>query len=409
MKKQLQDSPGEQTGAPDAPRGEPTPDQAGEQLADDLMQFRKGLGERVAARLPGHLALRIPVFVGLAFVLVSWLQRHRGWDIDKMLLGSAGALATYSFALPLLQRVLSKHRETIERGVADASVQYLGFLLCTPVLAVLFLATLIPNLFFSSVTVMAGDRAVVLRPVDQAADDQENALSSDGSGSGTAVGIVSTSPFGRLFRLEVEGYQPLVFTLYPGLGKEFDPAVDLSRANAVVLRLPPEQHDLVNENGEVRLFRRDDQQNLQLIGRCATRKYHGAYVFGWFNKDIRDHAEGWDLELEANDSLSSLAEQQRTPESKWSVVKWTWQNAVRDEFEPGVGAVETGDQLEAFYLAVAADGVDSVRGHASFVVTENDASVDDQMLFYLPSAQRAALADSEELRAAMPPQQEPVR
>lgn len=369
------------------------------------MRFRKGVGSKVAAQLPGRLALRIPVFVGLVFVLVSWLQRHRGWAVDDMLLGGAGALATYSFALPMLQRIFSKHRETIERGVADVSVQYLGFLLSTPVLAVLFLATLIPNLFFSSVTVMAGDRLAVLRAVDQVSEDQTNVLSADGSGSGTAVGIVSTSPFGRLFRLEVEGYQPLIVTLYPGLGREFYPA-DLVRSNAIVLRLPPEQHDLVNENGEVRLYRRDEAQNLQLIGKCETRKYHGSYVFGWFNKDVRDDGERWDLELTANDSLSSLEEQQRTSELSWPVVKWTWQNAVRDEFEPGIGPIEAGNQLEAFYLAVASDGIESVRGHASFVVTENEASVDDQMLFYLPGNQRDALAVTPELRGAMPAQKE---
>jgi len=80
----------------DSPAGEAAASEerrAAEQLTVDLMAFRRGVEERVKQRLPGHLAIRLPLLIGMAILLMSWLQRHWQAPLSGMRAGGAGALA----------------------------------------------------------------------------------------------------------------------------------------------------------------------------------------------------------------------------------------------------------------------------------------------------------------------------
>ena len=57
--------------------------------------------------------------------------------------------------------------------------------------------------------------------------------------AGTSYYLVPTSPFGRSVRLELDGYLPSTFTVYPITGKRVDPARDFTRWPSLLLRLPP--------------------------------------------------------------------------------------------------------------------------------------------------------------------------
>lgn len=337
----------------------------------------EGLARRIADRLPGHLEIRVPILIALAVLLMSWMQKHLQWSVPAMLKVGTAALVGSPLLLSMAERLYRRHRRQIEEGVVTVAVQYLGLLLQTWVLAVLFVLALVPNLFFSSVTVLAagvpGKRTVELRAVDESAAPAALPVLDENSTAHTFR--LFTTPFGRSFVLKVTGYQHQPFTLYPGIGREFQVA-SLPPAPAVLVRLPPESHLSVNDDGEVRVFRREGSGELTLLGAVPTRSYYGSYLFGEFKGRTRDLEAGWSEDLAANEDLSSSA--LAVASDAWPTVKWIWRRSIRTGFLPGREPMP-GDLLEVFHLAHAGEG--TLSGRAAFVVTEDP--VQDHMLLQL--------------------------
>lgn len=404
MKKDLKESPEESASAESEDRRSEEERRAAEQISVDLMEFRRGVSRRLSDGLPGHLAVRVPVLIGLVVVLMTWLQRHKQWPIDDLLKWGGGALVTYSFALPWIQRAFSRHRDALERGFAEVVVVYLGFLLRTPVLLALFLVVLIPNLFYSSVTVVAagvpGERAVVLQAVDSKGKRDFDLTGEDSTHTFNGL---NTSPLGARFILNVAGFEAVPFTLFPGVGRQFL-LKELPISPAIIVRLPPEHADSINDTGVVLLFRRTEEQALELIGRTATRELYGSYVFGWYKGDLSEFASGWEDDLAANQKLVVDIKDEGDPlkmsTADFRTVRWIWKQSVRADFVPG-REPRPRDQVEAYLLKNGAEGLSSLAGHVSFVVSETPDSVQNQMLLGLLTGQADVLKESLGLKEAV--------
>ena len=55
-----------------------------------------------------------------------------------------------------------------------------------------------------------------------------------------------------------------------------------------MIRIAPESYDLVDEAGEVRVFRREDSGALTLLGAQGTRLHYGSYIFGDYKREVSD-------------------------------------------------------------------------------------------------------------------------
>ncbi len=349
------------------PEAPPPPD------PDAPLPTVEGMTQRITRRLPDRLALRVPILIALLVLLASWMQKHLQWSVPDILKVGSAALVGCPLLLSIGERLYRRHRVAIEEGVVAVAVQYLGVLLQTWALALLFVLALVPNLLFSSVTVVAagvpGRRDVELRAVDE-----DRLVSSvptlDGEKTAHTFQL-STTPFGRSFVLKVTGYRPKTFRLFPGLGREFQLSA-LDPAPAIVARIPPESYLTANDEGEVRVFRREDSGALTLLGAVATRRFYGSYVFGEYQGQVSDLESGWSADLQANQDLTTSAIE--VDREKWPTVQWIWRRAIRTDF---LAEPEPGDLLEVFHLASAG----TLSGRAAFVVTEQP--VQDHMLLQL--------------------------
>ncbi len=353
----------------------------------------QGMAQRITARLPSRLEIRVPVLIALVVLLMSWMQKHLQWEVPNILGVTGAALVGCPLLLSVGERLYRKHRALIEDSVVGLAVTYLGVLLQTWALVALFVLALVPNLFFSSVSVLAagvpGERRLELRAVDEDVEPPSDETRGDAprltEERPAHTFKLFTTPFGRSFVLKATGYRPRSFTLYPGLGREFQLA-DLEPAPAIVIRIAPESYDAVDEAGEVRVFRREDSGALTLLGAQGTRLYYGSYIFGDFKRKVSDLEAGWDEDLQANEDLTSS--DVAVAKEKWSSIRWTWRRSIRTDFEADREPLP-GDLLEVFFLPQPG----ALSGRAAFVVTEDE--VQDHMLMQLSIDQRKSIKEGQ--------------
>ncbi len=398
-------------------------------------QLWKSVEEKIAAELPPHLAVRVPVLFGAIGLLVTWLQRQFEIRIETFAATSTGIAVAIPIARRLWTAFIAKPEN--KENLVAALRTCISTSLTTPVLGVLSVIAAVLSSFVSTVTVIAGptdgspavqivsetpswfdsvdsafdqgqreqyanavaaaeeavanERAASAAPAEPPArpgmgvpieatapvedsatmeanasgdiQDQalsmleevqtyfaafEAAMSKKEAGAGEPAEDVDeaapaaddglkftqerraikftrlTTPFGRPFRLKVEGYQSHAFTLYPGGGAEIRIASDLSHSPSVLARIPPldalspedamvalyqlPEGDEARKKGRAGRIREQLEtrepateipEDADLLGACLLGPSNAAVVFGHFRPTPQENATIWGRQLTA--------------------------------------------------------------------------------------------------------------
>ena len=183
------------------------------------------------------LPLRVILLATLLFGLNAWTVRHLGNGLLE--------IATVNSFLVFVGIALS----WIEARNADELRASFGRILKRtvdgPVLAALYLVTIVGTSLISSVTVIADGRSggSTLFLISQGSERCENCAGESLKGSSGVLRYVRfTSIFGYPYYLEASGYQRKEFTLYPWSGTTISLSADLVRLPTIVLRIPYSLH-----------------------------------------------------------------------------------------------------------------------------------------------------------------------
>ena len=187
------------------------------------------------SRPHGSRLLRILFLAVLVAVVNAWARRHLDMDWLGLALvnGALGFVGVFAALLGGLE----------EDRLAGVKRDLLRRVLRWPVLITLLVLTVTVCSFVSSVTVLAGGAddaaAVRLAPEGDAAPDSVGVLAGRGS---LLRRYVFTTPFGRPFYLEVDGYVRHSFDLYPWTGATIRVDRDLVRLPTIVVRTHYQDH-----------------------------------------------------------------------------------------------------------------------------------------------------------------------
>lgn len=288
-----------------------------------------------------YLGLRVVVLVTLLVIISSWSSRHLGTALPGLALVGVGLLKKfYDF-------VGGAEKEVHENRLRSVAL----FLLGDAFLAIFCLVTLFGCAFISSVTVMsAGVPAVAevrVAPEGQMLpSDPSGQL--DGPASLERI-ICLTSPLGRPYYLEVDGYQRYGFDLPAWSGAQVRLSEDLKRLPVVVLRVPAM---FIQNLGSCDVeIRAGDVGPL----RIATQRERGALVLGRPLLAPAALLAEWRSELRAKEIPDPLRE---------TLLRF-WREP---QPIPEVGTITPGTVVHAYLLN--ADG-GRIAG-ASFVVTGDE-------------------------------------
>jgi hypothetical protein len=188
------------------------------------------------ATAPTDWLNRVLALIPLAAMALLWSNHHLGTAA-----GYPGLFAALAAALPvalgLFDRLLDKaSQESFATRWREAVARWLSW----RAIVIGYLSAALVALAWSSLVVLGDDAGatgpatVRLTPFDAPADAATRTLLPRGE---PARFVVTSSPFGRVFRLEVDGYVPQTVEVYPVLGRRISPARDLRRSPTVLLRL----------------------------------------------------------------------------------------------------------------------------------------------------------------------------
>jgi hypothetical protein len=191
-----------------------------------------------AATAPTDWLNRVLALIPLAALALLWSNHHLGSAA-----GFPGLFAALAAALPvalgLFDRLLDKaSQESFTTRGRAAVARWLSW----RAIAIGYLSAALVALAWSSLVVLgddagaSGPATVRLTALDAPADAAMRTRTLLPRGE-PARFVVTSSPFGRVFRLEVDGYVPQTVEVYPLLGRRISPARDLRRSPTVLLRL----------------------------------------------------------------------------------------------------------------------------------------------------------------------------
>jgi hypothetical protein len=257
-----------------------------------------------------HVIVRVAV-LGLWLGLVNfWMQRHLSISIFNEFEELPLVATLIPFLLTLLEFVGGKKPGNRLQKIFRTKVA-LG--LRTPILVALWVSTLVAGSMASSISVLAVDKQeparVTVRPVTEpvrretGVQADATALKKVGGDEKPARFLVWSNPFGRNYRVEVEGYRPFPAEVYPWVGKTIQVERDLEPAPSVLVRVPVGLHALLSE-GRIELRRPGSATPL---ASGDTAQTCGAVIFGrnlplesrmltdWEHELRREGAEGQSL------------------------------------------------------------------------------------------------------------------
>jgi hypothetical protein len=181
------------------------------------------------------LAARVIAIVPLATFGLLWSNYHLGVGAGHPELISAVA-AVLPVALGLAAALLDPAEHKIVKTLLRALVVRL---LTWRLIVLLYLIFGTVALTRAAVVVLAEDGGnlghVTLRALDDASAKAESASPTEKGAP--ARFFVFTQPFGRPFRLELDGYVPTAINVYPIVGRQIRPSADLRRSPSILLRL----------------------------------------------------------------------------------------------------------------------------------------------------------------------------
>jgi hypothetical protein len=264
---------------------------------------------------------RIVAFLAIVAVAALWLQHHLGFEFEKL---GVIAIATAAWG------VMGKVADWV--GEKSAMGRFIDAWFKTPLRVVLRYMTRPAQLYgtavlvgvlmatVSSVTVRSsapGERAAVsLASLDSRRTPRTDTLTRDKA----AVRFlpILTSPFGRIYEVDADGYVPTQVTVYPLVSRQVILGRDLAAAPSVLFRPFDEGVVALEDSADFQVSRLRDGQWERLA------EYHAGGVASSFligaRKPISDAAMVvWALEAAANGApemaRSKLLVTWRTPKS----------------------------------------------------------------------------------------------
>jgi len=216
-----------------------------------------------------HVLLRALLLLLLIAGVNLWLARHLGFGWDK-----PGPISTVAAAVGLVLYLLDKAgNKAPQRWWA----KLFGWL-DVPLVAILYFVVAVPMLLYSSVTVLndrpgaALEGALVPAERPQMTPDRQENRSAPGEP--LRFRWVATSPFGRAYQLEVAGYLPQTFEVYPFRGVTLSARRDLRPSPSVLFRPRADGLRTLADGGSVLIWREQDGRRTQITtgapGRAAS-------------------------------------------------------------------------------------------------------------------------------------------
>ncbi len=183
----------------------------------------------------GDWPVRVLALIPLAGILFLWSDYHLGIGTSQPV-AVAGIAAALPFAIGILPYFLDEAddkalRARLRGGIARR--------LTWRAIAVAYLLFGAVMLTWTSVLVLAEDGSrlgrVTLKALDGGSATEHVQVPTDKAAP--ARFILPVTPFGRPYRLEVEGFVPQTIEVWPILGVRVRPGIDLRRSPSVLLRL----------------------------------------------------------------------------------------------------------------------------------------------------------------------------
>ena len=182
----------------------------------------------------GDWPARVLALIPLAGMAFLWSDHHLGIGSSQPV-AMASLAAGLTFAIGILPWFLDEADDKALRSRLRALV---ARCVTWRVIAVAYLLCATVMLTWTSVVVLAEDGGrlgrVTLRALDGASAAPHVQTPADKDKP--ARFVLPANPFGRPYRLEVEGYVPRTFDVYPIVGTRVRPGVDLRRSPSVLLR-----------------------------------------------------------------------------------------------------------------------------------------------------------------------------
>lgn len=238
---------------------------------------------------------RVLALVPLVALALLWSNHHLGAGA-----GYPGLVAAVAAALPIALGLVNKllDKASQESGAARLRA-WVARTLSRRAIAVGYLSAGIVALAWSSLVVIADDAsatgpvAIQIVALDGHGATAARTLVPRGE---PARFVVTSNPFGRVFRLEVEGYVPQTVEIYPIVGRRISPARDLRRSPTVLLRLSQlAVGSFQDQSGGELVVTRLGAGAGDVIAR--TREPRAAFLLGRAQRVPAGYAPAWRTEL----------------------------------------------------------------------------------------------------------------
>lgn len=280
-------------------------------MSTDLPRAQKE--SPISSQFSQHFFVRVLALVTLLVAFDLWLVRHTGYGLsDPRAVGGIGGAVFMVFGL------FKSITSVADEGSWQAWTRRLiGGVLDFRSLAGLYLVSAFVMLTISSVTVIPTldwqGRKVELHPIDAEENPQTIQLCDQ-----IHRQWVWVSPFGRTYRVKVEGYLPNSFEVYPMAGATIRPDKDLQRSPTILIRPTIEAlHSLrqceseegVKRCGWFRLCKVEPNAECTEIAR--KHGYSSSFLIGWPQAVPQDLLAHWRLELSVlvpQDAQKTVAE-----------------------------------------------------------------------------------------------------
>jgi hypothetical protein len=270
-------------------------------------------GDVNAAREPAvpaadaALVRRALALLALLAVADFWAYHHFGVGIRNIgvpvgvaaAVGVATKAAGFIFGDDKVRamsgRLVEPTRAFLQRVVTPGVLGFSAVLLVTAMLTV------------SSVTVVADAAGegthVAVTPVDEGTRAAARELK---SGAGLTRVVVTTSPFGRIVRVDASGYVGRTFTVYPPVGLRLLLGTDLPTLSTVLFRPDPSLLGFIADGAVLRVYRAGPNP-MSLV--AVDTGHSGSFLLGRPRAIGSELLEDWKRELAgANADAASVAQ-----------------------------------------------------------------------------------------------------
>ena len=237
--------------------------------------------------------LRALLFIGLTGLIALWINHHFGYD----LVGAGGTsvlVVTVVWAVNLCTNLFGQQSSDSLKQALARAVDRAATIRVLIVLGCLFLGV---ALLTSSVTIIGDSEdthwQARLTPVGaDRADTTQTKLAS--ASNGLCRFRCWTSPFGRTFRLKVDGYLGESIVVYPIVGTRVQLDRDLRISPSLLVRPPAKAMKFLDRGGYFVLLQADSEDTVAVL-----RNVRRSYLVGQPQAVPASFRPRWDLELRA--------------------------------------------------------------------------------------------------------------